>query len=79
MGLGLIFSGSLGGVGYYTAWMISGGFESRLSTGLVGLLMACDEDLQGILTALTKSIDHPSSLVIVSFKTGSVRTGTAYT
>ena len=30
--------------------------------GLMGLAMACDKGVQGMLSGLTKSTDHPSNL-----------------
>ena len=42
-------------------WMI-GRLKVCLVMGLIGLIMACYGDLYGILTGLTKSTDHPSTV-----------------
>ena len=43
-------------------WMLFGDFASGLVMGLVGLLMADSGGSEGMLSGLTKSTDHPSSL-----------------
>ena len=43
------------------AWML-GDLVSRLSNGLMELIMACYAGLWGILTGLTQSTNHPSGI-----------------